>query len=302
MTNAAWADWSAARRALVRRVLSGVVGIERPRGGEFAGIIWDADTVVTAAESLRGAESLLVRTPEGRVEATLAAMDLSVDVAVLRASTNAPGVAAQTETGLQAGDDVVIAGHCKGQPLVAWSHARQVGPAWRSRSGGELARLIRLTPGLDARLEGAGVFDLEGRLCAMAVHGPRRQTLGVPCETIEQIVSMVRRHGRVLQPYLGIRLQCVHLDERLRAELSRQGSEAAIVVGVERHSPAEAAGLMFGDLLLSAGGRVIETALDLKVALGAIALGSPLSMDLYRAGARRETTAIVRERSGASTP
>jgi S1-C subfamily serine protease len=229
-------------------------------------------------------------------------MDLSVDVAVLRASTNASGVAAQAITALETGDDVVVAGHAEGLPLVVWSHARQVGPAWRSQSGGELARLIRLAPGLDPRLEGAGVFDLEGRLCAMAVPGPRRQTLAVPCETVAQIVSLVRRHGRVPQPYLGIRLQSVQLDEGLRTELSRRGGEAAIVVGVERHSPAEAAGLMFGDLLLSAGGRVIESAVDLKGALGATALGLPLPMEVYRAGERREATAIVRERSGAPTP
>jgi S1-C subfamily serine protease len=302
MTTAALGDWSAARRALVRGALSGVVEIERRRGGGFAGIVWDSETVVTAAEALRGAESLRVRTAEGAVEASIVAMDLSVDVAVLRASIDAPGVAAATATALEAGDEVVIAGRSEGLPLVVWSHARLVGPAWRSRSGGDLARLIRLAPGLDARLEGAGVFDLEGRLCAMAVPGPRRQTLGVPCETIGQIVSMVRRHGRVLQPYLGIRLQSVHLDQALQTKLGRSGAEATIVVGVEPNSPAEAAGLIFGDLLLSAGGRVIESALDLKVALGAIALGSPLPMDVYRAGERREATAIVRDRSDVPTP
>jgi S1-C subfamily serine protease len=296
MTSTAWEDWSAARRALVKHALEGVVGIERRRGGGFAGIVWDAETIVSAAEALRGADTFLVRTADQQVEASLVAMDLSVDVAVLRARTQGSAVAASTAPALAAGDDVVLAGFAEGQPRVAWSHARQVGPAWRSRSGGELSRLIRLAPGLDTRLEGAGVFDLDGRLCAMAVPGPRRETLGIPCDTIERVVSTVRRHGRVPQPYLGLRLQSVCLDEGLRKELSRPGREASVVVGVEPDSPAQAAGLMFGDLLLAAGDRLIETAIDLKVALAAVALGSPLPLHVLRAGERRETTAIVRER------
>jgi serine protease Do len=181
--------------------------------------------------------------------------------------------------------------------MIIWSHAEQVGPAWRSRSGGELDRLITLSPRLHSSLEGGGVFDVEGRLCAMAVRGPRHQTLGIPSETIERVVTTVLQHGRLPQPYLGIRLQPVALDEPLRQHLARSGSDAAIVVGVEPASPAAAAGLLFGDLILSVTGQPVENGIDLKMALKRVPLGATVNLQVYRAGALLDTAVIVRERS-----
>jgi S1-C subfamily serine protease len=297
MTMSALSDWQAARRALVEQTRLSVVGIEHTRGRRFSGLVWDSDTVVTAAEAIQGAETVRVHTTGGAVSGDIIAADLSVDVAVLKARTSAPGVSAAKPEALQPGDEVVIAGQKRGLPLVVWSYAQQIGPAWRSRSGGELPRLIRLTPELEPALEGGGVFDLDGRLCAMAVPGPRDQTLGIPAETIDEVVSTVLQHGRIPQPYLGVRLQPVYLDDRSREQLSRQGRTAAMVVGVEADSPAAAAGLLFGDLVLSIAGRPIDNAIDIRAALRPVPLGSPVTLRIYRAGAALDMTVVVRERS-----
>jgi S1-C subfamily serine protease len=288
-------EWAAARRALAEQATVGVVGIERGRGARFSGIVWDSETLVTAAEILHGADSVIVHTASDAVHAEILACDLSVDVAVLKAKTGAPGISAAKPTSLSSGDDVVIAGRSNSAATIVWSHVEQVGPSWRSRSGGELDRLIRFTPGLHPTLEGGGAFDLEGRLCAMAVRGPRHTTLGIPSETIERIVTTVLQHGRLPQPYLGVRLQSVRLDDALREQLARKGAEAAIVVGVEADSPA-AANLLFGDLLLSVAGRPIDSPVDVKIALSKIPLGSPASVQVYRAGSRFDASVVMRER------
>jgi S1-C subfamily serine protease len=298
IVNSALTEWGAARRALAERAALGVVGIDRGRGVRFSGIVWDSDTLVTAAEVLHGADAVTVQTAHEAVPAQILACDLSVDVAVLKARTGAPGISAAKPAALASGDDVVLAGRGRSGSVIAWSHVERVGPAWRSRSGGELDRLILLAPRLNPLLEGGGAFDLEGRLCAMAVRGPRRQTLGIPGETIDRIVTTVLQHGRLPQPYLGVRLQSVGLDEALRLQLARSGSEAAIVVGVESASPAAAAGLLFGDLILSVAGQPIENGMDLKIALHRVPMGSPLRVQVYRACALLETAVVVRERSG----
>jgi S1-C subfamily serine protease len=295
MTSSVLVDWASARRATVAQALLGVVGIERSRGRGFSGIVWDADTVVTAAEALKGAESVRVRTNTEQLEAEIVAMDLSVDVAVLQVRTGAPPVSAAPATSLRAGDDVLIAGRKRGLPLVVWSAAQQLGPPWRSQSGGDLARFVRLSPALHPSLEGGGIFELDGRLCAMAVPDPRGQTIGIPVETIAKVVT-VRQHGRLPQPYLGVRLQPVWLDERLREQLAKPRAASAIVVGVDADSPAASAGLLFGDLLLTVNSQLIESALDLKAALSRVPLGSSVRVQLYRAGERKETDVLVRER------
>jgi len=297
MVNSALTEWAAARRALAECSALGVVGIDRGRGVRFSGIVWDSETLVTAAERLHGADAVTVQTVHGAVPAEILACDLSVDVAILRAKTGAPGISASKPDSLASGDDVLIAGRGESATSIVWSHVEQVGPAWRSRTGGELDRLIRLSPGLHPAIEGGGAFDLEGRLCAMAVRGPRHQTLGIPSETIERLVSSVLQHGHLPQPYLGVRLQPVRLDDALRQKLARNGSDAVIVVGVEPESPAASANLLLGDIIASIAGRPIENALDLKIALSRIPLGSSIGVQIYRAGARLDATVSVRERT-----
>ncbi len=294
--NSAMSEWVAARRAIAEQAALGVVGIDRGRGARFSGIVWDSDTLVTAAEMLHGAETVTILTADGLVPAQILACDLSIDIAVLKSKTGAPGVSIAKPTGLYSGDDVVVAGRRRTGSVIVWTHVELVGPAWRSRSGGELDRLITLSPRLQPLLEGGGTFDLEGRLCAMAVRGPGDQTIGIPSETIEGVVRTVLQHGRLPQPYLGVRLQSASLDEALRVQLARRGPDAALVVGVEPASPAVAAGLQFGDLILSFSGQPIKNGLDLKIALARVPLGSPISMQVYRAGATLDTAVIVRER------
>jgi serine protease Do len=264
----------------------------------FSGIVWDSETLVTAAERLHGADTVTVHTGHESVNAEILASDLTVDIAVLRARTGAPGISAARPSGLQAGDDVVVAGRGHSGGIVTWSQVEQVGPAWRSRSGGELDRWIRLAPGLRPTLEGGGAFDLEGRLCAMVVTGPRHQTLGIPFETMERLVSTVLQHGRLPQPYLGVRLQSVALDETLQQQLSRKKPEAAVVVGVETDSPAAMAGIVFGDIVLSVAQQPIESAIDLKVALNRAAVGTTIALQVFRAGNHIEKSVVVRERNG----
>jgi S1-C subfamily serine protease len=295
--NSLLSEWAAARRELADRAALGVVGIDRGRGIRFSGIVWDCDTLVTAAEVLHGADRVTIQTAHEAVPGEILACDLSVDIAVLKARTGAPGIAAARSTGLSAGDDVVLAGRGAAGSVIVWTHVEQVGPAWRSQRGGELDRLIRLAPHLAPALEGGGAFDLEGRFVAMAVRGPRHQTWGIPCETIERIVTTVLQHGRLPQPYLGVRLQPLRLDAPLRQQLSWPGVEAALIVGVEPGSPAAAANLLFGDLILAIAGQPIENGVDLKMALSRVTLGSPISVKVYRAGATLDTTVVVRERS-----
>ncbi len=295
--NSSLESWTAARRATVDRAVARVVGIDRSRGVRFSGIAWDSHTVVTAAELLHGADAVMVDTGDGIVPAQMLACDLSVDVAVLKAATGAPGISSAEFTPPALGDDVVIAGRGHSGPAVAWSHVEQVGPAWRSRLGGELDRLLLLSPRLDPMLEGGGTFDLEGRLCAMAVRGPRHRTIGIPSETIDRIVSTVLEHGYLPQPYLGVRLQPVRLDEALQQRLARGGSDATIIVGMEPDSPAARSDLLFGDLLVAVGDQAIQTPVDLKIALSRIPLGSSAGIRVFRAGALLECSVVIGERS-----
>jgi S1-C subfamily serine protease len=289
--------WAAERRALAERVSASAVGIDCNRSRHLSGIIWKSDWVVTAAEALHGADAATIHTAQGSVAADVLAADLTVDVAILRTSEPLVPVARTNATSVSPGDAVIIAGRRQSRGTFMWNQVEEAGPAWLSRCGGEIDRWIRLSPGLHPSLEGGGTFDLDGRLCGMAVRGPHHQTLLIPVETIERVADTVLEHGRLPQPYLGLRLQPVRVDSHLCKQLSKENPHAVIIVGVDPESPAADAGLLFGDLILTIAGHPINTAAELKRALTRVPLNSPVQVQLHRAGASMTAHVTPRDRS-----
>jgi serine protease Do len=288
-------ELAAERQDLVARATASVVGIETPRGRTFCGVVWGAETIVTAAEALAGIDRVLVHAGAESLEGETSGVDLATDVGIVRVKSGLVAAPRAEVDSQSAGDFVVVVGRERGATLVSWNHVQHVGPAWRSRRGGDITREIRLASTLDASFEGAGVFDLDGDLVAMAVPGPRRRILGIPTETIANVVAPVLEHGYLPQPYLGIRVQPVWLDDDLRAQIGRRGP-GVIVTGVEPQSPAAAGGVRFGDLLLSICDTAVEGPLQLTGSVRRAAIGARVTLELLRAGARQQATVVIGER------
>lgn len=288
-------EWASERLALTDRVAEGVVSVATAKGRTLSGLVWDADTVLSSAEGLSG-DRVEVRAGEARFEAQVAARDLATDVAVLRVTTGLSAVVPGDSTALRTGEPVVLAGRDAAGPSVQWTDLQSVGPAWRSRRGGDIARAIRLPLRLDEALEGGGIFTLAGTLCAMAARNPRGRALGIPVETLAAVAARVARHGYLPVPYLGVRLQPVWLDDAQRAELGHARGSAVIVTGVDADSPARAGGLAFGDLLLALAERPVHSPGGVARELATATIGSPLTLQVWRAGARQALTLMVGER------
>jgi len=264
----------------------------------ISGIVWEKDLCISAAEPLARARRIQIEADGTAAHsAELVALDLSTDVAVLRTQLAANPIPRADSGALRLGEPVLVAGRDARGALVHEAAVAQVGAAWQSRRGGQIERWLRLTQNVPPALEGAGVFDLQGRLLAMAVEGPRGAVLGIPVETIARILGLIERHGHLPQPYLGIAVQPVAL-----APGSADGGaqdRALMVLAVDAGSPASAAGLLAGDILLSEGSRPLGHPLHLVRALRAGAPGEQLEFKLLRAGEPRALTVTRGERPAA---
>ena len=287
--------WAQERADLVQRVALSVVGVQSTSGRSLSGIVWDSETVVTAAENLAG-DCVQVRSATERFDAQVAAVDLATDVAVLRLRTPLVVPTRGASDALRAGEPVLLIGRDGGDTLAQWTDIQLVGPSWVSRRGGQILRTIRFSLRLDDALEGGAIFDSGGALCAMAVPNARGRALGIPIETLAAVVRRVAQHGYLPQPYLGVRLQPVWLDEAQRRQLGREREVAVLVSGVDANSPAQAAGLIFGDLLLSLAERPVHSPGAVAREIGALAIGSVVTMQVLRAGEKKQIEIAVGER------
>jgi S1-C subfamily serine protease len=97
------------------------------------------------------------------------------------------------------------------------------------------------------------------------------------------------------RPHLGIAVAPAHVSRRLRRSVGLPERDGVLVRGVETGSPAEAAGIQEGDLLVAAGGKPIPDIDDLHDLLGQA--GLPLEVTLVR-GAEERTVTVAAPAAG----
>ena len=117
--------------------------------------------------------------------------------------------------------------------------------------------------------------------------------LAVPANDAKAVVDMILAQGSFGAGYLGISLseQMVRIDSRLGL-----GSTGANVVEVVRGSPAAAAGLEPGDLILKFGGRSFRSTQELFAMIRSQRPGSQIKLTLLRDGQPVELSATLGQR------
>jgi serine protease Do len=121
----------------------------------------------------------------------------------------------------------------------------------------------------------------------------------IPSNVVREIVPKLREHGRVPRSYTGLRLQPLMDFER---NIFYNAESGVLVAGVDGGSPAEAAGLRGGDLLLAVGGESVtglnrEDLPALRRRFASLPAGEAAEIRLRR-GDTEETLSLVPRRKG----
>jgi S1-C subfamily serine protease len=143
---------------------------------------------------------------------------------------------------------------------------------------------------------GGAFLDTDGRLIGIAT-AARIRGLGVviPAAITLGAVTMVLEHGRPRRGYLGVAGQPVTLPEAQRPAAAGRDS-ALVVVNVQRESPAEAAGMLIGDVLVDFDGHAVESPDDLLDLLVGSRVGASVPVRILRGGQAMTLTVVVGER------
>jgi S1-C subfamily serine protease len=276
----------------VERLAASVVAVVLRRGAA-SGVVWQPGVVVTAASSVWRASRLHLVLPDGeQVEGTLRGVDAGTDLAAIGFEGGAiPAVERDAAAEPRVGDFVFAAGRePSGLVQASFGHVGAAAGEWRSWRGGRVERLIRLDGGLYPGLAGAAVADATGQCIGIASPAfSRLHGVVLPVATIDRVLTALLAHGRVPQGYLGIAAQPV------RATLDGAGTDGLLVSSVAEGSPAALAGLLVGDVLVSAGGQPVASIEALRALLSE-QVGGRLRLQVARGGQAQELSLEVAER------
>ncbi len=270
-----------------------VHGSRRPASG----VVHAKDTVLTTTRAIGREDGLRARTQDGRVlDAELLGWDPATNLAVLRAA----GLDAPPAT---VADTPARVGHLTLAVARSWSNSLTASAGIVAVIGGPLPtgrgraidEVIRTTAPMHEGFAGGAVIDATGRLIGIATAAEIRG-LGVviPAPIAWKTAAAVIEHGGVKRGYLGIAGQPARLTGQQRDVEGRE--EALLVVGVTPGSPAEAAGILVGDVMLEFDGHSVESPEDLLELLRGDRVGRRVGLRLLRGGEARGLEVVVGER------
>lgn len=271
-----------------------VQGHRRPASG----VVYAPDVVLTTTRALGREDGLQVQTDEGRtLEAELAGWDPATGLAVLRTAVLNAASASVAEAPARVGHFALAVARSWSNAVTATAGIVAVigGPLPTGRRRA-IEQVIRTTAPMHDGFAGGAFIDTSGRALGIATAAAIRG-LGViiPASIAWKTAATLLEHGRLKRGYLGLAGQPVQLPDRQRSASGRQ--QALLVVGVTAGSPADAAGILVGDVMLEFDGSPVESPEDLLELLLGDRVGRRVPLRVLRGGDIRELTVTVGERS-----
>jgi serine protease Do len=266
-----------------------VVGLG-PGWGRGSGVVIAPGQVLTVAHVLRGDEVAVSfaggRTSEGRVTGS----DPDVDVAVIAVDTGdtAP-IQWDPKEPPVAGAPVLALANPGGRGLrTTFGLVSATGRSFRGPRGRRVAGSIEHTAPLPRGSSGGPLVDPGGNLLGLnAVRRDGGFILALPADAaLRRRVEELARGEAVERPRLGVALAPPRVARRMRTAVGLPERDGLLVRDVVRDSPAAAAGLQRGDLLVRADDRALASMDDLFDALDGA--GDALTVGLVRGTEERD--------------
>jgi serine protease Do len=285
-------DLQQAIERAVERVGPAVVGFGRGWGGG-SGVVVGPGRVLTTAHNLRGEEvTVNLRTGEAHA-GRVAGIDPDLDVAAVAVDTGEiepvewePGVAAPA-----IGTPVIALGDPGGRGLRATlGFVSAEGRDIRGPRGRVIAGCIEHTAPLPRGSGGGPLIDVEGRLLGLnAIRLEGGLLVAMPAG--EELAARAQRlwAGESLRPLrLGVAIAPPRVARRLRRSVGLPQIDGLLVRSVADDSPAAAAGMERGDLIVSAARRPVTSVDDLYRALDELRAGDTLALQVVRGTDERD--------------
>lgn len=264
---------------------AGAATVAVGRDGRGSGIVLAAGKVLTNAHNLRDRTTLVTFADGRSAQGEVAAADVDGDLVVLDLDTGDIAPLTWSDQAVAQGDWVAaLAATGLRGTRVTVGMVSSTGRPFAGPRGRRVRGSIEHTAPLARGSSGGPLLDPSGRLVGINTHRVERGFyLALPADDdLRRRVDALAAGTEPRRRRLGVALAPPHVAVRLRASVGLPPREGLLVRGVEEGSPAAAAGVKQGDLLVGAAGRELRTADDLFDALDEVADGVGLELAVVR--------------------
>jgi S1-C subfamily serine protease len=279
-----------------------VVNLRGSRGrgdGSGSGILFTPDgLLLTNHHVVGGNQRLRVRLNDGRdLSGHLVGADPWTDLAVVQAEESGlPHATLGDSSRLRVGQLVVAIGSPFGfDSTVTAGVISALGRTLRSITGHLVDNVIQTDAALNPGNSGGPLVDSRGLVIGIntAVIRPAQGIcFSIPINMAKHILPQLIQHGRVVRGYLGLHGRNVPLARDLARKFELAQESAVEVMAIESGGPADGAGILEGDLIVSLAEQPTPGVDDLHKLLTQLPVGIPASVVLLR-GERRLQRFVV---------
>ena len=265
-------------------------------------IISDEGYVVTNNHVISGADEITVIFNNGldEVAATLVGTDPKTDIAVLKidpSNLNIQHVNWGNSEISRVGDIVLAIGNPLGLGGTVTSGI--ISSINRDIGGGPYVDFIQTDAPINRGNSGGPLFNLDGEVIGInsmiisQTGGSVGLGFSIPSKTAKLIVDQIISFGQAKRGWLGVQIQ--DLTQEFSDSLGYDSTNGAFVASVEPNSPAAAANIQAGDIIIEFDGKPISSFKDLPKVVAETDIGKEVLVKVWRNGAMTDVTVKIDE-------
>jgi S1-C subfamily serine protease len=289
----------------VETVGPAVARIEARHGGGSGVLVSPDGLVLTNSHVVHGASTTTVTLPEGRsYRADLVGDDPDTDLAVLRmavpAGESVPWARLGDSRSLRVGQIAIAIGNPFGfQHSVTTGVISALGRSLRARSGRLMDDVVQTDAALNPGNSGGPLVTTGGEVVGIntaMILPAQGLCFAIASNTARFVVGRLIRDGRIRRSYIGVAGENVPIPRALARARQLALSSGVRVASVEPGSPAAAAGVRKGDVILGFAGEAVTGIDDLHRHLTEERIGVAAQVTILRDTERRYVTIVPVEK------
>jgi Do/DeqQ family serine protease len=229
--------------------------------------------------------------------AEIVGIDIDSDLAVLHidAADPLPSIAMGDSSDLLIGETVIAIGNPFGfSNTVTTGVISATNRSFRTQDR-VFHDFIQTDASINPGNSGGPLLNINGELIGIntAIYaGAQGIGFAIPINKARRIITDLIAHGEVIDAWVGIRVQ--ELDASLIRYLNLPGNQGVLVAAIDSDSPASAAGLAEGDVILAIDGRKVVSVQDYKARLTNYGVADRLTLTIWSRGKKRDISLEAR--------